>query len=104
VELIVPIGLEKLIPDVRGAVEFLASGLADEAIGDRVGLVPMLGAKVVTEITALETLYRVTAKCIAAGGVGGSEGAVTLVIDGEAPEVEKALKDIKSFKGEPAVH
>ncbi|WP_084078774.1 hypothetical protein [Desulfitobacterium chlororespirans] len=103
VQLVVPIGLEKLIPDVREAVEFMASAPADTALGAKTGLVPMLGATVVTEITALENLYKVTAKCIGAGGVAGSEGAVTLVIEGDAAEVESALSLIQSCKGEPSV-
>lgn len=103
VELIVPIGLEKLVPDVRGAVEFMAGHRPDEAIGDKVGLVPMLGATVVTEITALETLFPVHTICIAAGGVNGSEGAITLVMDGEESVVKDALKLVRSIKGEPTV-
>lgn len=103
IELIVPIGLEKMIPDVREAVEFLAGRSVDEALGDKVGLMPMLGAKVVTEITALEILYQVQAKCIGAGGVVGSEGAVVLVIDGEETQVKKAMAAIKEIKGEPSV-
>ena len=103
IELVVPIGLEKLVPDVRGAVEFMAGHPIDEAIGDKVGLMPMLGATVVTEITALETLYKVKAKCIASGGVDGSEGAVVLVIDGEENEVKKAFEGIISLKGESQV-
>lgn len=103
VKLIVPIGLEKLVPDVREAVEFMAGHRADEAIGDKIGLIPMLGATVVTEIVALETLFPVQAKCIAAGGINGSEGAVTIVIDGDEADVDKALKLVRSIKGEPAV-
>lgn len=103
IELIVPIGLEKLVPDVREAVEFMAGHRPDEAIGDKVGLVPMLGATVVTEITALETLFPIQAKCIAAGGVNGSEGAITLVLEGEEATVDDAMELIKSLKGEPAV-
>lgn len=103
IELIVPIGLEKLIPDVREAVEFMAGHPADEAIGDRAGLMPLLGAKVVTEITALEVLYKVRAKCIAAGGVNGSEGAVVLVMEGEEAQVRKAMEGIRALKGEPQV-
>lgn len=103
IELIVPIGLEKLIPDVREAVEFLSGHSADEAIGDKVGLMPLLGAKTVTEITAFDILYQVNAKCIAAGGVGGSEGAVVLVAEGEEEKVKKALEGIKALKGEPQV-
>lgn len=104
IELIIPIGLEKLVPDVRDAVEFMAGSPVDEAIGDKVGLMPVMGATVVTEINALEILYKVKAKCIAAGGIGGSEGAVVLVIDGEENEVRKALDDVISLKGEPQVH
>lgn len=103
IELIVPIGLEKLIPDVREAVEFMAGNEINEAIGDKVGLMPMLGAKVVTEITALEILYGVKAKCIAAGGIYGSEGAVVIVVDGEEQQVKNAMAGIKELKGEPPV-
>lgn len=103
IELIVPIGLEKLVPDVREAVEFMAGHRVDEAIGDKVALIPMLGATVVTEITALETLFPVQAKCIAAGGVNGTEGAVTLVIAGEEEAVKLAMEEIKAIKGEPGV-
>jgi len=103
IELIVPIGLEKLVPDVREAVEFMAGHPIDEAIGDKVGLMPLLGATVVTEITALEILYNVKAKCIASGGVNGSEGAVILVMDGEEENVKRAFEGISSIKGEPQV-
>lgn len=103
IDFIVPVGLEKLVPDVRGAVEFLSSGSIDEAIGDRVALMPLLGAKVVTEITALEVLYGVEARCIAAGGINGSEGAVVIVIDGDEAKVKEAIEGIKVLKGEPQV-
>lgn len=99
VQLIVPIGLEKMIPDVRKAVEFMSVKPVDEGIGDKVGLVPLLGATVVTEITALETLFQVKAYCIGAGGVNGSEGSITLVVEGEQSEVQKALSMIKAIKG-----
>jgi hypothetical protein len=100
IELIVPIGLEKMVPDVRAAVEFMTKSPLDEAFGNKVGLVPMLGATVVTELTALETLYDVEARCIAAGGVDGSEGAVTIAIEGLDEEIQRAMRDIKAFKGE----
>lgn len=103
VKLIVPIGLEKMIPDVRKAVEFMTNSTVDEAIGHKVGLIPMLGATPVTELTALETLYDVEACCIAAGGVDGSEGAVIIAIEGIDEEVQRALRDIHSLKGEPPV-
>ena len=104
VNLVVPIGLEKMVPDVREAIEFMGGHPADEAIGDRASLMPMLGAKVVTEITALQLLYNVEAKCIAAGGVGGSEGAVVLVIDGEDADIQRAMEGVRDIKGEPLVN
>lgn len=103
VKLIVPIGLEKMIPDVRNAVEFMTKSTVDESIGHKVGLIPMLGAIPVTELTALETLYDVEAHSIAAGGVDGSEGAVIIAIEGMDEEVQRALRDIHSLKGEPPV-
>jgi len=92
-----------MIPDVRAAVEFMTKSPVDESFGHKVGLIPMLGATVVTEITALETLYDVQARCIAAGGVDGSEGAVTIAIKGLDEEVQRAIRDVRSFKGEPQV-
>ena len=103
VELVVPIGLEKLVPDVREAVEFLSGHPIDMAFGDKIGLMPMLGATVVTEITSIKALYDVDAKCIASGGVAGSEGAVILVLDGEEMKVKKAFEELKALKGEPRV-
>lgn len=103
IELIVPIGLEKMVPDVRVAVEFMTKSPLDEAFGHKVGLIPMLGATVITELTALETLYDVEARCIAAGGVDGSEGAVTIAIEGLDEEVHRAIREISFFKGEPQV-
>lgn len=103
VELVVPIGLEKLVPDVQEAVKFMAGRPIDPVMGDKVGLMPMLGATVVTEMTALETLYQIKAKCIASGGVAGSEGAVVLVIDGEEKEVRKVFDDVIAMKEEPQV-
>lgn len=103
IQLIVPIGLEKMIPDVREAIEFMTKSPIDESLGHKVGLIPMVGAVVVTELTALETLYDIEARCIAAGGVDGSEGAVTIAIEGLDEEVQRALRDIKSIKGEPQI-
>jgi hypothetical protein len=103
IKLIVPIGIEKMVPDVRTAVEFMTNSTVDQALGHKVGLIPLVGATVVTELTALETLYDLEARCIAAGGVGGSEGSVTLAIEGLDEEVNRALKDVLSIKGEPQV-
>ena len=38
---------------------------------------------------------RVEARCIAAGGVDGSEGAVTIAIEELDEEVQRAIRDIR---------
>ena len=99
VTLIVPIGLEKLIPDVRTAVELTARKQTDKSIGDRVALMPLLGGITFTEIDALKTLFNLDAACIGAGGINGSEGSVTLVFDGDEESANQAfalIDDIKS--------
>ncbi|QOV18070.1 hypothetical protein INP51_08360 [Blautia liquoris] len=103
VELIVPIGLEKLVPDVRAAVEFTAGQHAEDSIGEQVGLLPVMGATIVTEITALETLYDVRCMCIAAGGTDGSEGSIVLAAKGEPEDTKRLMAEVRSIKGEPPV-
>ncbi len=99
--LIVPVGLEKMIPSVPAAAKMAGIGRMDLALGKAVGLIPIVNGTIVTEVTALKVLFGVEATCIACGGVGGSEGAATLVIDGEM--VREATAMIKQIKGEPPV-
>lgn len=98
IEIIIPIGLEKLIPDVRAAVELTASQPVDKALGDRVALMPLLGGRTFTEVDALKTLYNLKATPIGAGGINGSEGSVSLVIDGAEADVNKVFALIESFR------
>ena len=101
--LILPVGLEKFIPDVLLAANVAGSQTFDLSIGMRVGLMPVTYGQVMTEVDALEELAKVTATCISAGGIGGSEGSVTLVVEGQDVEVEKIFTLIKSIKGEQPV-
>jgi hypothetical protein len=101
IRLIVPAGLEKLVPSVPKAVTLCGQQTFDYCQGLRVGLIPLSGAKVVTEIEALKILAGVEAFHVASGGSSGSEGAVTLVAEGEEGVVQKAIQRIESIKGEP---
>jgi hypothetical protein len=101
IRLIVPVGLEKLIPSVKKAVTLCGQRTFDYCQGLRVGLIPLSGGKVVTEIEALKILTGVETSHVASGGCSGSEGAVTLVAEGDAGLVEKAIRLIESIKGEP---
>jgi hypothetical protein len=101
IQLMVPVGLEKLIPSVRRAVAVCGQETLDYAQGLRIGLVPLPGARVVTEVQALEALAGVEAIHVSSGGNSGSEGAVTVVVQGPAEEVRKAIAAAESVKGEP---
>lgn len=103
IRFIAPVGLEKLIPSVKDAVPMCGQRTFDYCQGLRVGLIPLSGAKVVTEIEALEILTGIKPLHVASGGTSGSEGAVTLVAEGEAGGVEKAIEIIESIKGEPPI-
>ena len=96
ITLIVPVGLEKLVcDDLMVSAQRL---LEADAAGPR--LAPLPG-KVVTEIEALETLTGVSARQIAAGGVGGAEGGVWLLVQGDDDQVEKTRTIIDQIHGEP---
>jgi len=99
-QLILPVGLEKLIPDVMSAADISGIQTFDLSIGMKVGLMPVTYGQPMTELEALEELAEVEAYCISAGGIDGSEGAVTLAVEGEEAEVTKIFDLIKSIKRE----
>ncbi|MDO8670672.1 MAG: hypothetical protein Q7O66_04490 [Dehalococcoidia bacterium] len=97
---IVPMGLEKLISvplDVAvKAARFSERGLG---MGLACGLLPFRLGEVVTEIKAFEILGGVRATQIAAGGLGGAEGAITLILEGDELGVRKAFGYAEQSKG-----
>ncbi len=102
--LIVPVGLEKLVPSVRDAVPVCGIEKIEHSTGERVGLMPIMGAKVLTELDAVSVLFGskgVRAVHVASGGVSGSEGAVTLALTGKKEGVKEAFQYITGLKGEP---
>ena len=101
--LIMPVGLEKLVPSVIDAANHSGIHYFKWTLGLPTRLTPVVICKVITEIQALGILAGVKATHIASGGVGGSEGAVVLSIEGEEARVEQAFALVKSIKGEPPV-
>ncbi|SHK16572.1 hypothetical protein SAMN02745227_01669 [Anaerobranca californiensis DSM 14826] len=101
IDLVLPVGLEKLVPSVIMAAKEGGIEKIDYSLGMPCGLVPVSYGQVVTEIQALNTLYSVDVIPYGSGGVGGSEGAQTLLIIGEEGNVKNALEFIKGIKGEP---
>ncbi len=98
--LIAPVGLEKLVPSVKEASLLTGAKTFDYCLGADFGMFCLVNAKVVTELEALKIMFGVEARLVAAGGVGGSEGAVVLVVTGEDNAVKAALSLVESIKGE----
>jgi hypothetical protein len=96
--ILLPVGLEKLIPTPIIHAAKVASLKVDSAMGIPVGLIPVPG-KVITEIDAIDILSGAKAVVVCAGGLGGAEGAVTLVIQGPEGKVEKAQQIVQGLKG-----
>jgi len=99
IRMIIPVGLEKMIPtSIFHASSESGIGKMDYSMGMPVGVLPLNGT-VVDEVKAFQILNNVEAIPIGAGGVGGAEGAITLVIKGSDKEVKVSIKLIDSIKG-----
>lgn len=99
-KVIFPVGLEKLIPiPMQQAAEAAAArNSLDYSMGMPCAVLPCEGI-VVTEPRAIELLTGATAVPISAGGLGGAEGAITMVIKGDDGQVTKAIDYIERVKG-----
>ncbi|MFN2352146.1 MAG: hypothetical protein ABR497_09395 [Kiritimatiellia bacterium] len=96
VRLILPVGLEKR---VHKSLHELAAFVNEPGRGGA-RLLPVPG-EVVTELEALQLLFGVRAELVAAGGVGGAEGAVWLALDGSREKLARVKKIISSIGAEP---
>jgi hypothetical protein len=99
VNLIMPVGLEKLIPSVPVAVETMGMEIIHAATGMKVGMMPVVGAEVITEIDALHLLTGVESVLVASGGWGESQGSVTFAVNGSIDQVEGAIEWAHLVKG-----
>ncbi len=97
--LLIPVGLEK---QVAGDVLDIANKMREPVESlNRVPSMFFLTGHIVTEIEALKTLAEVSAFQVAAGGIGGAEGSVRLLVRGTRQQVEKAMKLVDEVQGEP---
>lgn len=99
-KLIVPVGLEKMIPSVPEAVQHGGILSFSKNSGIPVGFMSLDQGQVITEIQALEYLFNVDVYHVASGGIAGSEGAVVLVIEGTEKQVAQAFALLEKIKGE----
>lgn len=102
VEVIIPISRAKSIHVPIGKLApKLGQGRLRWASGPKVGLFPLFGT-VITETEAVEHLYGVRAEHVASGGIGAGEGAVVLLLSGEAQAVERAFTELSELaRAEP---
>lgn len=102
IPLIVPVGLEKLVPSVRAASRELGHARADYFYGAKIGMLPIMNATVVTEIQAFDILFGLKAVHVGSGGVSGSEGTVVVSVSGDEAAVRAAIAMVEDgIKGEP---
>lgn len=102
--LIVPVGLEKLVPSVRAAARSCGQDSLYYCQGIRIGMIPIMNATVVTEIEAFRILFDLKAVHVGGGGMTESQGAIVIVAEGERDRLDRAIALIESIKGEPSLH
>ncbi|MGE5619247.1 MAG: hypothetical protein ACM3US_08310 [Sphingomonadaceae bacterium] len=99
VPVLIAAGLEKLTPGtVADAIRHAGMARPDWSLGLAVGLVPIVG-RLITEIEALQVLAGVTPTVIGRGGIDGAEGGTTMVVEGEADAVQRAIDAVLGVKG-----
>ncbi len=101
--LIMPVGLEKLIPNVRDAARLMGQRQVTDSFGLACGVYVVSTAEIITEVEAMELLFDVEAMAVAAGGVAGSEGAITLAVTGAGETCDAVMSLAKRLKQEPGV-
>jgi hypothetical protein len=97
--LLIPVGLEK---QTCGRVVETATMMREpvESLNDIPSMF-LLNGIIFTEIEAIKTFADVSVFQAAAGGIGGAEGAVWLVVRGTKCEVQKVLDAVGKIQGEP---
>jgi hypothetical protein len=98
--LVIPIGLEKQIAsDLTEAVRLMQMRI--ESLKPVPSMVLWTGALIVTEIEALRTVAQVEVIQVSAGGIGGAEGSVRLLIYGPLEQVRLAMDEVEAVLEEP---
>lgn len=99
--LIIPVGLEKESSQDIDVLSGL-SKVPQEQVHKKAPYVWSIKGELFTEIEAIKQFANVEAFHMASGGVGGAEGAVTILMRGNKDEVLKALQVIETIQGEKA--
>lgn len=96
--LIIPVGMEKLVPSLENVNFLTGKDEIDYSIGTKSGMFIIPDANLFTEIEAFGIVFDVDANVIAAGGLNDSYGSTTFIIKGEKNNVKSCLEYIKLLK------
>lgn len=100
IQFVIPVGLEKsMLGSVVDSAREMGTRRVEHVSGMPVGMMPVSG-NVVTECRSLEGLADVKTSHVASGGVAGAEGAVVLLVKGEASEIQKILSLYQALREE----
>lgn len=102
-QIITPVGREKLIPSCREAQQAM-TGIYQTGIclGTRMGYMMLSDTTIITEIESLNILLNIEAIQVAAGGVGGMEGCVVLAADcQDEAQTRELLSLVKQANRQP---
>jgi len=103
VNILIPIGLEKLVPgSINEGSKRAGIYHAELSTGIPVGIMPLTG-EVITELDAFKLLGGSEAYVLGSGGIGSGEGSVTFLIEGAEQDVKNIFELVKNIKGEKKI-
>lgn len=102
-KLLLPVGLEKLIYSVPKAANLMGIDSLSRGMGKKVGMMSINYGYLYTEIEAIRNLVDLKVTHAAAGGVGGSEGSQSFVLEGDREELDKMIDLLREVKGEEPI-
>jgi hypothetical protein len=104
IRLIIPVGLEKLIPvSLLEVAQKTGKKRINHTLGWSVGLMVISG-EIITELEAFKILTGVEAFPIGGGGIAGGEGSRTFILEGDNKSIPVAKAIINDIKGEAPLH
>jgi len=104
VQIICPVGLEKMIPSCELAEKYMGIHKTGPHLGLRLGYMSLSNTHIMTEIESIRLLFGLEAVQAAAGGVGGMEGAVVLVVESDkGAKLEELIQYVKQVNQQPQI-
>lgn len=102
--MLIPIGLEKMVPSVLEAAKACVLRNGDIAMGSSASMFCISTGTPITEAEAIKILFGLKTTLVACGGTGDSSGAVTLLCEGPESSIQSFVSFLeKKIKGAPAI-